>query len=620
MNSWQQSVFHAGSEAYVQPQQVTLGQTVMLRIRMASNAPVHNVYARICPDGEQTFVPLQRMQTAQQQWWEGPITVAMPQTGYRFWLLTDDGGWWYSQAGLQRSTPLDANDFRLLADYAAPEWVPTSVFYQIFPDRFADGDPSNNVYTDEYTCYGREVVARAWGEQPRSHVESGAVEFFGGDLQGIVQRLDYLEELGVSALYLNPVFAAPTNHKYDTADYFNVDPHLGGDEALIKLRQALTKRSMRLVLDIVLNHCGATNLWFTQAQANRRAATAEYFTWYDHPESYEAWWGIPSLPKLNYASSALRRAIYAGNDAVIRYWLREPYLIDGWRLDVANMMGRQGAHQFGHKIGRGLRRAIKQENPHAYMLGEHFYDGTPHLQGNELDASMNYRGFGFPVLQWLAGFDINGAWKHPWADQQRLPTEALVQQWHTFLGALPWQIALQQFNVLTSHDTPRLLTIMDNNPDLLRVAVTLQMTWPGVPCVYYGDEIGLTGGGDPYCRGCMPWEPAAWDQDLRSWYQKIILTRRESPALAYGSLQFVWVGQDGLAYVREHSQESMLVVALREPVESLTLPVEHSLLSAGMRLHNIWTAETVEVQDGTITLQPQQQASVWQIRHEQTSA
>ncbi len=613
--SWLDTVHHDGSPLYVQPQAAGLGAQVTLRLRVSQAAPIRQVFIRICPDGEQTMVPMQPAeQQAAVQWWQGQITLSMPRTGYRFWLLTDDGGWWFSQAGIAQATPTDTSDFRMLANFAAPDWVRSSVFYQIFPDRFADGDPANNVQSGEYLCNGQPVIARPWGAPPRSHQESGGVEFFGGDLPGITQHLDYLSDLGVNALYLNPIFSAPSNHKYDTADYRTVDPHFGGDAALVELRAATAARDMRLMLDIVLNHCGVAHHWFTAAQADRSAPSADFFVWHDHPDDYESWLGHTSLPKLNYASAHLRQEIYAGEDAIIRHWLRPPYSIDGWRLDVANMLARQGATQLGHKIGRALRRAVKHENPDAYLLGEHFYDGTAHLGGDELDASMNYRGFTFPLLQWLAGFDMASVWNLPWADTARLPTAALVEQWRAFLAAIPWQIALQQFNLLNSHDTPRLRTIVNDDLDLLRVAVTLQMTFPGVPSIYYGDEVGMAGGGDPFCRACMDWNSATWDHELRDWYKAIIALRRSSPALSSGGLQLLYGAEHTLAFMRAHPAESLLVIASRAHGPPPLIPLHAAGLPDGTQLRRVGSNIVLTVANGH--LHPPANgplASIWRV-------
>jgi alpha-glucosidase len=615
MHSWLESIHHDGSAAYVRPASHTLGGTATLRVRSAPGAPLDQVFVRICPDGEQVLLPLRRAErSAAAQWWEGEITLSMPRMGYRFWLLTAQGGWWLSANGVQRSTPTDATDFQLLADHAAPDWVRHSVFYQIFPDRFADGDPSNNVQTGEYQLGGRPVIARPWGAPPRSHQESGGVEFFGGDLQGIAQRLDYLEELGVNALYLNPIFSAPSNHKYDTADYDHVDPHFGGDAALAELRAALDERGMRLMLDIVLNHCGQTHHWFTAAQRDRNAPTADFFVWTNHPDEYESWLGHRSLPKLNYASAHLREAIYGADDSVIRRWLRPPARIDGWRLDVANMMARQGPTQLGHKIGRAVRRAVKATNPQAYLLGEHFYDGSSHLQGDELDASMNYRGFTFPTLQWLAGFDMAAVWGLGWADTSRLPTAALAEQWRAFLAAIPWEIALGQFNLLDSHDTPRLRTIVGGDERLHRLATTLLMTFPGVPCIYYGDEVGLEGGGDPFCRGCMPWDPADWNAGLREFYRGLIGLRRTSSALSEGGFQIVLAEGETIAYTRHSADETLLVVAQRSDGAWPAIPLHLAGLPDGATLSEVGGQRTAVIKDGLLTIaETAAGASIWRV-------
>ena len=241
------------------------------------------------------------------------------------------------------------------------------------------------------------------------------IEFYGGDLPGITGKLDYLAGtssssgpgLGVNALYLNPVFTAYSNHRYDVADYDNVDPHLGGNAALAELRRGLTDRGMRYMLDIVPNHCGFMHPWFRAAQADPAAATAEFFTFRHHPDDYECWLGVRSLPKLNYRSPRLREAIYAGPDAVFRRWLRPPYAADGWRVDVANMLGRHGVDQLGAEVARGIRQAVKAENPDAYLLGENFFDATAQLQGDGWDASMNYAGFTMPLWYWLRGFTVD---------------------------------------------------------------------------------------------------------------------------------------------------------------------------------------------------------------------
>ena len=607
---WTDSIHHDGSPLYVILGDGRLGGVATIRLRAGLDAPIDQVLLRTCPDGEQALVPMQLEREAGVcRWWSVAVELSMLRTGYRFLLHSDAGSWWYAGAGCTRHYPTDVADFKILADYHAPGWVRDAVFYQIFPDRFADGDPSNNVRSGAYEYHGRPVVARAWGERPQP--KTGPIEFFGGDLQGIAQRLDYLADLGVNALYLNPIFSAPSNHKYDVEDYAHIDPQLGGDGALAVLRRALDERGMRLILDIVPNHCGATHPWFIAAQADPHAPTAEFFTFRKHPDQYESWLGVSSLPKLDYRSQRLREVMYQGHDAIMRFWLRDPYRIDGWRIDVANMLGRQGPSQIGHKIGRGIRRAIKADQPEAYLLGEHFFDGTPHLQGEELDASMNYQGFMLPTLRWLGGSTMAAAWGQPWNEPSPLPAEVLADQYQAFRSVIPWQIAAQQFNLLGSHDTPRLHHLLGGDQARVRLAVALLMTYPGVPCVYYGDEIGMQGAGDPDCRRCMPWDSAAWDGELREYYRTLIALRRSAPALRWGGFQLVYAAGDTLAYLREAAEQRLLVVARRAADGHNGLPVRHAGLADGTRLRDLLSGAEATVSGGRLPLHSGG-AQIWQ--------
>jgi alpha-glucosidase len=598
-----QSVHHDGSARYVEPQALRPGEFATIRLRAHPQASIERVLLRACPDGEQTFVEMQpRDVSAVCCWWEARLQVSMPLVGYRFLLFTAGGVWWYNAAGLQRHVPTDFEDFKLLADYAAPSWARNTVFYQIFPDRFADGDPANTVRDGEWDYGGHPSRARQWGLPPSDIPRANMVEFFGGDLPGVEQHLDDLVELGVNALYLTPIFTAYSNHRYDVADYETVDPHLGGNAALVSLRRATRERGLRLMLDIVPNHCGVRHPWFQAAQQDRLAPAAEFFTFHRHPDQYESWLGARSLPKLNYRSAALRQAMYEGPRAIFRQWLREPYAIDGWRIDVANMLARQGVDQLGLEIGRGIRRAVKEENPQAFLLGENFFDGSAQLQGDIWDAVMNYAGFAQPLWYWLGGFFVRqhaeprlAASDVPWS------TPALIDTWQAYRAAVPWAIARQQFNLLGTHDTARISHVVKGSC-LSRLAVALLLTYPGVPCVYYGDEIGLAGD----TRACMNWDRSAWDHDLRALYQKLIQLRRTSPALADGGFQVLLIEPDTFAYLRDSDQDLVIVVANRGPasrsLQSEPLPVAHGAIPDGTEFVDVVDGARATVENGYLPL------------------
>jgi len=497
------------------------------------------------------------------RWWQVKIQVNMPLVKYRFLIFTDDGVWWYTCSGAHANIPTDSEDFRLLAGYQAPDWVRSSVFYQIFPDRFANGDPENDVQNGELSRSGFQSRKRNWGEPP---AKGGAamLEFYGGDLQGIISKLDHLQDLGVNALYLNPIFTAFSNHRYDVTDYDNVDPHLGGNDALVALRQETEKRGMKIILDIVPNHLGVMHPWFQSALADPGAPTSEYFTFTNHPEEYASWLGVRSLPKLNYRSERLRDIMYAGPNAVFRTWLRSPYAVDGWRLDVANMLARQGSDQLGIEVGRGIRFAVKEENPQAYILGENFFDATDQLQGDMWDGVMNYSGFSKPLWYWLAGFHVRQHGQPSMVvSEAAWPTQALVDTWQAFRASIPWEIALQQFNLLGSHDTERILTRLGGNEELGKLAAAILLTYPGVPSVYYGDEIGQGKKKNATSRDCMPWEVENWDLNILEYYQKLINLRRTSSALIDGGFQVLAVEEDCFAYLRDSEEEFIIVIANR---------------------------------------------------------
>lgn len=606
---WTAGVHHDGSALYVSNPLPKLGETIQLRIRLPANAPIKAVFIRTAPDGENLHTAMQRSDSdGATQWWEGDLIAVMPQNHYRFKIMTETG-WAYhlTAAGISRFERPDWFDFKLVANFEAPSWLPDTVFYEIFPDRFHNGNPELTPKPGAWRYQRFSVTNQAWGESPKSYQEAGNLNFFGGDLPGIAQKLDYLEDLGVNTIYLTPIFLSTSNHRYDVSDFDQIDPHLGGNQGLADLRAALDARHFRLILDITLNHCGYLNKWFTDAQANlQHSPTADFFTFYNnHPDQYESWLGVRSLPKLNYRSEKLRAAMWGNPDSIMRKWLKPPYRIDGWRLDVANMQGRQGEIQLGHKIGRALRRAVKSENPDAYVFGEHFFDGTPNLQGDELDASMNYAGFTFPLWQWLSGRENGLEWRPQSSDTSPLPAEAMADAWTLYRAAIPWIVQRQQFTLLDSHDTIRIFEKMNGEKAWIRLAALFQMTYPGVPCVYYGDEIGMEGGADPDNRRTMPWDESAWDHDMHAHYKRIIHLRRTQPALIEGGFQQLYAEGPVAVFQRQSKEQRLIIVGYRGPerLHQITIPIWPSGLGEGAILVDLLNGgERYTVADGSITL------------------
>lgn len=487
-----------------------------------------------------------------------------------------------------------------------PQWVAEQVFYQIFPDRFArseqHGDQQDDVYY--HHAAGQEIVLRDWDE-PLSG-EAGGSTFYGGTLDGISEKLPYLRKLGVTALYLNPIFVAPSVHKYDTEDYRHVDARFGGDQALFRLRRNTHRLGMRMVLDGVFNHSGDSHAWFDRHNRGTIGAchnpASDWREWYSFDEQGRArdWLGYSSLPKLDYQAQTLVEEMYQGEDSVVRHWLKAPWNMDGWRLDVVHMLGEAGGARNNLQHVAGIAKAAKETLPEAYIVGEHFGDARQWLQADVEDAAMNYRGFAFPLWAFLANTDIS-------MDPQRIDAQTCMAWMDNYRAGLSHQQQLRMFNQLDSHDTPRFKTVLGKDVARLPLAVIWLFTWPGVPCIYYGDEVGLDGANDPFCRKPFPWDRAKQDAGLLALYQRMTRLRRRSHALCYGGCQVIYAEENVVVFLRLYQQERVLVAINRgEPCE-VVLP-ESPLLDA-----KVWHCKEGKgtLQDEVLSL-PAISASVWQ--------
>lgn len=412
------------------------------------------------------------------------------------------------------------------AVHVVPEWVKDAVFYQIFPERFYNGDPSIN---PQKVC--------DWNSKP------AADSFFGGDLRGIIKKIDYLEKLGITAIYLTPIFEAATNHKYDTTNYFKVDPAFGDLDTLKELVSKCHSKGIRVILDAVFNHSG---YYFAPFQdVIKRGPQSAYFDWfhiYKWPfdaahHCYDSFAFATQMPKLNTQNPVVSDNLI--NAA--KYWIEEAD-IDGWRLDVSD--------EIDHEFWRAFRKAIKGVKPDAYILGENWLDSLPWLMGDQFDSVMNY-----PVtkkcIQYFAEDRIS-------ANQFRNSINR-IQMDHT------QQVNEVMFNLLDSHDTARFLTQSGGDKDKLKLAAAFQLTYIGTPCIYYGTEIGMEGGGDPDCRRTMDWNEANWDRELFDYYRKLIAIRRNSEALRKGSFRWISEEDDIIAFERRTDAERVLVLINKQP-------------------------------------------------------
>ncbi|APV15914.1 TPA: maltodextrin glucosidase [Klebsiella pneumoniae] len=561
-------------------------------------------------DNEELSLPMQRLRQAPQPGvvaWRGEISLAsgQPRRRYSFKLLWADHQRWFTPQGFTRFPPARLEQFAIDLPDASPQWVADQVFYQIFPDRFArsaarDADQDAVYY---HHAAGREIVRKAWDDPLTG--EAGGSTFYGGDLDGISEKLPYLKQLGVTALYLNPVFAAPSVHKYDTEDYRRVDPQFGGDAALLRLRHNTQRAGMRMILDGVFNHTGDSHPWFDRHQQGSGGAghdpDSPWRDWFTFSEEGQAhnWLGYASLPKLDYRSTSLVNEIYAGEDSIVRHWLKAPWSMDGWRLDVVHMLGEGGGARNNLQHIAGITQAAKQAQPEAFVFGEHFGDARQWLQADAEDAAMNYRGFTFPIWGFLANTDIS-------YDPQKIDAQTCMAWMDNYRAGLSHQQQLRMFNQLDSHDTARFKSLLGKDVARLPLAVVWLFSWPGVPCIYYGDEVGVDGNNDPFCRKPFPWDPALQDTQLLALYQRMAKLRKAHQALRYGGCQVIYAEDNVVVFVRVYKQQRVLVAINRGEACEVVIEDSPLLNVAG------WTLQegAGAFQDGVLTL-PAISANVW---------
>ena len=526
---------------------------------------------------------------------------------------------YYNRLGVSE-TIREEYAFVIVPGFSTPDWAKGAVMYQIYVDRFYNGDPTNDVESGEYIYIG-EPCAKVtdWEKYP---AYMGVREFYGGDLQGVLEKLDYLQDLGVEVVYFNPLFVSPSNHKYDIQDYDYIDPHFGkiivdGGEVLkegqmdnahaTKYRQRVSakenleasnqlfahlvgemhKRGMKVIIDGVFNHCGSFNKWmdreriyegtegyypgaYTSAESPYREffqfRETENYKW-PYNGSYDGWWGHNTLPKLNYeGSSKLEEYILE----IGKKWVSEPYNVDGWRLDVAADLGHSNA--YNHQFWKKFRKAVKEANPNALILAEHYGNPGAWLQGDEWDTVMNYDAFMEPITWYLTGME-----KHSDGQKPELCGNA-----ECFVNTMKYQMTnlytpslMVSMNELSNHDHSRFLTRTNRmvgrvshlgyeaascnvNEAVMREAVIMQMTWMGAPTVYYGDEAGVCGFTDPDNRRTYPWGKE--NKSLLQFHKTAIRIHKESSSLRTGSLQILYGANNVVAYARFDKDEVLVVV------------------------------------------------------------
>ena len=659
------ALFSDTTEEYVSPAQPRKYDRVTIRLRTA----VNNVDRVYLVSGHERHLMTKPEAEGDFDFYSCEIQLEAERFAYHFeihlGLLT---GYFDTRGLVQESS--EEYQFVIIPGFSTPDWAKGAVMYQIYVDRFCNGDPDNDVRTGEY-CYIDEQVVHVdnWEQYPS---EMDVRSFYGGDLQGVLDKMDYLEELGVVAIYFNPLFVSPSNHKYDIQDYDHIDPHFGkivsdgGDllphgckdnsqatryinavtnrdnleasnDLFAKVVHEAHNRGIKVILDGVFNHCGSFNKWMDRERIyenapgfSKGAYVAEdspYRYFFDFREekwpynpTYNGWWGHDTLPKLNYEKSRQLEdyILYIG-----RKWVSPPYNADGWRLDVAADLGH--SPEYNHHFWEEFRHAVKQANPNAIILAEHYGDVRPWLKGNEWDTVMNYDAFMEPVTWFLTGMekhsddfrqDLYGNAERFWESMSRCSAAFAMPS---------WQVAM---NELSNHDHSRFLTRTNHkvgrigtlgpkaaeegiNKAVFREAVVIQMTWVGAPTIYYGDEAGVCGFTDPDNRRTYPWGHE--DKELIAFHKDIIRLRKENPELRVGSIKALDSGYQFLAYGRFTSEGQCLIlvnnddkpVAKEVSVWELGIPkkgIMRTLLSTSSSGHELF-GEEYEIVAGKINIE-----------------
>ena len=631
-----QALFSDGTAFYRNPSEPDCFEEVNLRFRTGRE----NVDEVILVFDEQRYTMQKVSNDKMFDYYEYTVKLGDSRVEYYFEVHSGHMVCYFNSVGVCSSVENYYN-FSITPSFQTPDWAKGAIIYQIFVDRFYNGDRSNDVETDEYFYIGEGTHKNSdWMKYPR---EMDVREFYGGDIAGVMRKLDYLQDLGVEAIYLNPIFVSPSNHKYDIQDYDYIDPHFGrivkndgenlqrdengnliihdpehpnkdatryicrvtdkenleaSNQLFIEFVEEVHRRGMKVILDGVFNHCGSFNKWldreciYEDAPGYEKGAfvskDSPYRTFFKFREdtwpynvNYDGWWGHDTLPKLNYEESP---KLYEYIMRIARKWVSPPYNVDGWRLDVAADLGQTA--EYNHHFWHEFRRNVKEANPNAIVLAEHYGDPTEWLKGDQWDTVMNYDAFMEPLTWFLTGVE-----KH--SDEYRGDlignADAFFGSMRHYMTRFNTQSLQVAMNELSNHDHSRFLTRTNHqvgrissrgadaanegvNKNLFRMAVLMQMTWPGAPTIYYGDEAGLCGWTDPDSRRAYPWGHE--DEELIQYHKELIRIHKEHQVLRTGSILFLFGEYQCISYGRFDDNEHIVVaINISQDTRHMEIPV-----------------------------------------------
>jgi alpha-glucosidase len=552
---------HDGSEKYVSDSSPQIGGEVSFKVRVGRVKYFDRVILRIYEDGEPRFYPMKISgdpSEAHVEFWKISLPIINKKTSYRFLLTKDDRYFWLNARGFFSFDVTSAEDFHILTGAAYPTWIRGSVFYQIFPDRFATTGKYLEKAPDHF-------VPRKWSDLPKGKDPTTGVEFFGGDLDGVSERLEYLKELGINGIYFTPLFPANSTHRYDASSFDEIDPLLGGDEALARLITAAKVAKIAIMGDLTTNHCGAKHNWLAKALKDKSTIERGFFYWDESiPHGYEGWWGLASLPKLNFNSAKLREIFFSGDGSIVKKWLRPPYEMSGWRIDVGNMTGRYKGEDLNSEVILGVRSALDEVDPEKWLVAENADHFPKDLDGFGWHGTMNYNGFMRPIWGWLENSSDTqyGFFGLP-VSIPKFDGSEMVSAMRMFASGIPWCNFVSSMVLLDSHDTARFRNVVGHDSSRHIVGMGLLLTYPGVPSIFAGDEVGLTGAWGEDARRTIDWSRSDWDLEFLAEVKKLIEIRRSSRALANGGIRWLHISSESISFARESLDEDLIVIATR---------------------------------------------------------
>ena len=555
---------HDGSDLYVSNSAPSIGDKVTLKVRVPNIYPFEKAMVRIYQDGEPRIFELRLSKKgAVESWYQVSIEIVNLQSLYRFAFIGQGKYEWLNARGLFDHDVHSNNDFQIVAIPGNPEWIKSSVFYQIFPDRFAR---SGKVKITPDWAYPRE-----WNLLPRGRGKFTGQELYGGDLYGVQEHLDHITDLGANGIYFTPIFPSRSNHRYDATSFDYVDPILGGDKAFQSLIKAAKKKKVRILGDLTSNHCGAGHAWLAKAKKDKKSKERSFFYWDKSIKwGYVGWFGLESLPKLNYGSKSLRKVVYEGKNSIVKKWISPKFGIAGWRIDVGNMTGVQGAENHHVEVMQGIRKAMQEVNPDTWLVAENGDFIASDLNGLGWQGAMNYQGFMRPFWNWInRNPEITGGFQGLPFAMPKINGQQLVESIQEFNASIPWRSLTASMMLLDSHDTARFRTVVLGDVKAHSSAMTMMLTYPGVPSIFAGDEIGLEGSWGEDARRTINWDDrSAWDYEFLTEVKTLVAVRRSQDALINGGLRWVAAEDNYLVYLRESKKQSILVLISRGPINA----------------------------------------------------